>query len=223
MDFFNFTRIATPILNLLFPEKCVGCKKEGTFLCADCLVALPGAESTKLSPNTTALFAYKNNVVKKAIKILKYRGARSVAKAFAAPLYEELLAELEDALPDKNARSTLLVPVPLSSKKLRERGWNQAEWLVEETARLDENGAFEPRPDIVQKIKHTPSQTSFRNKKARLKNIKDCFAVKKPEDVRGRRMVIIDDVCTTGATVREVQKVLKAAGAKHVSILTVAH
>ena len=210
MDFFNFTRIATPILNLLFPEKCVGCKKEGTFLCADCLVALPGAESTKLSPNTTALFAYKNNVVKKAIKILKYRGARSVAKAFAAPLYEELLAELEDALPDKNPRATLLVPVPLSAKKLRERGWNQAEWLVEETARLDENGAFEPRPDIVQKIKHTPSQTSFRNKKARLNNIKDCFAVRKPEDVHGRRVVIIDDVCTTGATVREVQKVLKS-------------
>ena len=216
-------RITSFVLNLLFPEKCVGCKKEGTFLCADCLVALPGAESALLPANITALFAYRNNVVKKAIKILKYRGAKSVAKAFAAPLYEELLAGLGDALPDKNARSTLLVPVPLSAKKLRERGWNQAEWLAEETARLDENGAFEPRPDIVQKIKHTPSQTSFRNKKARLKNIKDCFAVKKPEDVRGRRMVIIDDVCTTGATVREVQKVLKAAGAKHVSILTVAH
>src|SRR3989338_10633881 len=98
----KFTRIVSVILNLLFPEKCLGCKKEGTFLCAECVTTLPGAETENLLADITALFAYKNTIVKKAIRTLKYRGANSVAKTFAGPLYEELLAGLGEDAATKN-------------------------------------------------------------------------------------------------------------------------
>jgi len=192
-------------------------------LCAECVTTLPGAETENLLADITALFAYKNTIVKKAIRTLKYRGAKSVAKTFAGPLYEELLAGLGEDGVTKNTERVMLVPVPLSSKKLRERGFNQAERLVREMAGLGGGVVVEPRMDVVRKIKDTPSQTSFRNKKSRLNNVKGCFVVVKPRDVRGRHVIIVDDVCTTGATVREIQKVLKAAGAKRIEALVVAH
>lgn len=223
MTSFNLTRIASLFLNILFPEKCLGCKKGGTFLCDECITTLPSAETESLPRGITALFAYRNNITRKAIRALKYRGARSVAKTFAVPLYEELLAELGEDGVTKKTEPIMLMPVPLSAKKLRERGFNQSERLVQEMARLGGGVVAEPRMDVVRKIKDTPSQTSFRNKKARLNNVRGCFAVVKPKEVRGRHIIIIDDVCTTGATIHEIRKVLKAAGAKKISAITVAH
>ena len=75
----------------------------------------------------------------------------------------------------------------------------------------------------VAKIKDTLPQAKVLNRKARLENIKGSFAVVKPEIVRGRRLIIVDDVITTGATVSEIKRVLKDAGARVVLGIAVAH
>jgi ComF family protein len=109
----------------------------------------------------------------------------------------------------------LLVPVPLHPKRLRRRGFNQALWLA---------GAFPQIPlarEAVIRIRHTLPQVGL-NPKERQTNVKGAFAVPDPALVQGKNLVLIDDLFTTGATVKECARVLRRAGARRVEVLTVA-
>ena len=109
----------------------------------------------------------------------------------------------------------LVVPIPLSKKKLRHRGYNQAEMIARE---LSDN----VRADIMFKKFHTKSQVEVKDKEERLANIAGSFEVRNPETIKGKKIILIDDVLTTGATMREAKKVLKSAGAKKVVGVVVA-
>ena len=112
----------------------------------------------------------------------------------------------------------LLVPVPLHIKRLRERGFNQAYLLVMRWAKRD-GVCCDGR--LLRRVRWTEPQTTM-NRKDRRKNVKGAFAVNRPEAVRGKRIVLVDDVYTTGSTVNECAKVLKKAGAEEVDVLTLA-
>lgn len=168
------------------------------------------------------LFSYHDPLVKEAVWMLKYRGNRRIAALLAMPLYDEILAFLEEYAPLTNFTAPLLIPLPLSDARRRERGFNQCELLTDELARLDGGRNFSVSKTALMKIKDTPSQTKTDSRAERLKNLHGCFAADE-KAVQGRNIIVIDDVATTGATVEEARRTLRRAGARRVIAFTAAH
>ncbi len=108
-----------------------------------------------------------------------------------------------------------MTPVPIHTRRLRERGFNQAFLLAKELSKL--NGV--EVNDILIRTRKTKSQTSL-GRAERKENIKDAFALKAGADVKGKAFILIDDVCTTGATLEECARILKENGAREVLALT---
>ena len=109
----------------------------------------------------------------------------------------------------------LVAPVPLHPSRLRQRGFNQALLLAQ---------AFPGVPlerELLARKRHTPPQAGL-NPKERRDNVKGAFGVPRPDLVKGKRILLIDDVFTTGATVKECARVLRRAGAREIDVLTVA-
>jgi len=137
-------------------------------------------------------------------------------------LYDFLIEEFSDLSVYSDFDKPILIPIPMHKKHLRERGYNQTELLAKELCKIGGDSFCILRTDILQKIKNVPSQTKLHRHK-RLKNIIGAFGVKNPEKIKGRSVVILDDVTTTGATLNEARKTLHEAGAKKVIGVTVAH
>ena len=194
-------KIFKNILAVLFPQKCLGCKKENEILCSDCLLKINRPDTPHLNGIHIAS-NYQDAVLKKALWMLKYQGVKQLAKPLAELVRERIWKKLETG-------DWLIVPVPLSKNKLRHRGYNQAELIAKE---LSDN----VRADILFKKFHTKSQVEVKNKEERLANIVGSFEIKNPETIKGKKIILIDDVLTTGATMREAKKVLKQVGAKKV-------
>lgn len=120
----------------------------------------------------------------------------------------------------------VIIPVPLHVKRMRSRGFNQAYLLARSAmaAGLGQ-GHFQQRPAIAPKllarIRPTLPQAGL-NRELRRKNIRDAFAVTRPDQVKGKSILLVDDVFTTGATVNECARILKKAGAEWVGVLSVA-
>ena len=200
-------KIFNKILTVLFPQKCLGCKKENEILCPDCLLKINRPDTPFLKGVHIAA-NYQDMVLKKALWMLKYQGVKQLAKPLAELIRERIWKKLE-------TENWLVVPVPLSKKKLRRRGYNQAEMIARELS-------YNVRADIMFKKFHTKSQVEVKDKEERLANIVGSFEVRSPRAIRGEKIILIDDVLTTGATMREAKKVLKQAGAKKVAGVVVA-
>ena len=117
-------------------------------------------------------------------------------------------------------KDSILVPVPLHWLRLLNRRYNQAAILAIETAKL---GDYICWPDVLTRTRHTPPQ-GHKNARDRHQNVAKAFDLNPSytEKISGKNIVLIDDVFTTGATLEECTKVLKAAGAASVNILTIA-
>lgn len=204
-------------LNLLFPPECLGCGQEGTYLCARCFKKLKfnGAERTAaLTTNlkTSALAGifiagdYDDPLLASLIKKLKYNFLAELSPTlgqFLTLFWQGQLA----LIPNNELTDATLVPIPLSKKRLRWRGFNQAALLAREMA-----AAFAyPLNQDLKRIKHSWPQADL-NGSERLNNIADSFAWT-GTNLDGRTIILIDDVATTGATLNEAARVLKAAGA----------
>lgn len=210
--------VFSQFLSLIFPEKCLSCGKGETALCLPCALSLPrGFPPYK---NTFVLYDYGDKLVKKAVWLLKYRNKRAIALIFAIVMRDSLLEELSELRLMKNFVSPILVPVPISAKRFRERGYNQAELIASELSRL---GEFELNASALVKSRHTESQVKTQSRRERLKNLRGSFVVKNPDKIRGRNIILIDDVITTGATLSEARETLKKAGVKTILSVAVAH
>jgi ComF family protein len=134
----------------------------------------------------------------------------------AGPL-GRLLAEKMRESPELRV-SEGIVPVPLHFWRERKRGYNQSELLAVSLGNLT---GLPVERRALKKIRPTRSQTEL-SREERIENVAGAFAVRRPETVRGRTLVLVDDVCTTGATLDACASALKEAGAKRVLALTVA-
>lgn len=170
-----------------------------------------------------AIFSYRDPLVKDLIWLIKYKRRDFAIKLAAQFVLEEILEAVSEEIAFAGNRRTLLIPIPISKDRLKERGYNQMEDVAEEIMRIGGKDCFEYSNNILLKIKDSRSQTSIKNRKERLKNVVGCFKVREPNIVGGRNVLIIDDVSTTGATLREAKKILKEAGAKEVNLLSIAH
>jgi ComF family protein len=143
---------------------------------------------------------------------LKYAGRRRAAGRLAEALLEEA------AVRSLVATSDVLVPVPLSPRRLRERGFNQSALLAHEIARRA--GKATCLDALVRRFDTVPQ--AGLSAAARRKNVRDAFAVRRRGSVSGRTVVLVDDVLTTGATALACARRLEEAGAREVRLLTVA-
>ena len=210
------------ILNIVFPVNCISCGKNGYDLCIQCLGNCPSAERES-AKWIFPLFDYRHPPIKKAIWLLKYKGKKGLANIFAEVMHGAILEELSELSVMENFHEPLLIPIPLAQKRERERGFNQALLICEKLIELDNTRTFKLEPNLLIKPKDTEHQARIEDRQKRLKNIIGSFSVKNPEKIKGRNIIIIDDVSTTGATLNEARKTLKQAGAKKIIAFTVAH
>ena len=217
------------ILEVVFPAYCVSCGKSGLDFCVKCLTESPSAERES-AKWIFPLFDYRHPPIKKAVWLLKYKGKKRLANIFAAVMYGRILEELSDLRMLENFKDAILIPIPLSGKRSRERGFNQAELICKELIKIEKSNLrhgvdvnFTLESDVLIKPKDTVHQAHIENRTARLKNIVGSFAVKNTEKLKNGNIILIDDVTTTGATLSEARKILKQSGARKIIAFTVAH
>ena len=213
------------ILPLFFPEHCVGCKKRGEILCTLCVAQARHAER-ETTRHTIAGFDYREPVIKNALWELKYKKKKHIAKVLGEELYERTLEEISNIRIFGAGRPILIIPIPLSKARMRERGYNQAELLAKAFIKNAEENVFELRTDILTKGKDTPPQARIANRNKRLQNIKGAFSFHKnfnPNEIQGRTIIVVDDITTTGGTLTEAMQMFEKAGAKKVVGCAVAH
>ncbi|TSD02684.1 MAG: amidophosphoribosyltransferase [Parcubacteria group bacterium Athens0714_16] len=217
----SIKRTIDAVLNFLFPfsetrKKIESLTPEGV---------LEKCEMAEISDdkNVLSIFSYENKLMREMIHFLKYKGNKNVAKLFAEILYSEMIERMSEMSLFENFTNPVLVPIPLSNKKFKRRGFNQIELILKELKQIDTGNIFEVNTKSLIKIKDTLSQTAVKNRRRRMENIRNCFGVINTEKINKRNIILIDDVLTTGATMREARNALIKAGAKEVFCLTVAH
>lgn len=218
------------ILNLLFPRVCLNCQREENYLCDDCLSLIeitdyqyclcekpkriierekcPRCRFHKLDFLYFAA-SYQNNLVKNLIQKFKYE---PFIKELAQPLAFLIAKHFQLFNNPPIFYDYCLMPIPLEKRKLKRRGFNQAQELAEE---LSKHLGIPVSNDVLIKKKGTLSQTELSGKE-REENIKGAFSCQNKEKIQGRKILLIDDVYTTGSTMEEAARVLKLAGAKEV-------
>lgn len=172
--------------------------------------------------------SYNNFIAKKLINQFKYE---PYIKELSKPLSSLIIAhflnletptfKIEKAIlatrdPSsdslKKNKDVILIPVPLYKNKLKQRGFNQAEEIAKELSKYLKIPIFN---NLLIKIKPTPAQVEL-DKKQRKNNIKGVFSVKNPKAIKQKKILLVDDIFTTGSTLEECAKILKEAGAKKV-------
>lgn len=188
--------------------------RQGTdHLCGACI------ESPRKFRMARAVGVYEKGLLK-AVHCLKYRGRTELA----FPLGELLLAGFfRYWSPDD---IDLVIPVPLHGKRMRMRGFNQSSLMLRDWPKRMERSGYgqnEIRFDteLLKRSKPTVPQTGL-GRRERMKNLRGAFTVPLPEKVKGRRVLLVDDVYTTGATADACTRVLRKAGATRVDVLTLA-
>ena len=232
-----FPRLAAAV----FPDLCPLCREpvsgSGVRLCPDCRASLkpiappwcpicgkPFASPTGLShpcgdcqkrrhpfARARAAAAY-SGALAEGIRRFKFHAEFSLHRFLTGLLDEAYARELDGQPPD------LVIPVPLHPNRLRKRGFNQALFLAKALCR---GRALPLQADNLRRTRDTLSQYGL-NAKQREKNVKGAFALRRPEAVAGRSVLLVDDVFTTGATARECARVLRKAQAASVEVLTLA-
>jgi len=201
--------------NFLFPKKCLGCGKKGTLFCNQCLAKLARANNTYtcqpgyfLNGSIVAL-NYQDHLVKKAILSAKYPPYLfSLIKKLCICLIETI--KLSPVYDYWLKEKFVFVPIPLSPKKQAIRGFNQAILIGQELSRAI-NLPLETK--ILLKKKNTKSQAQL-NFEQRKINIKNCFNVK--SGLKNKKIILIDDLITSGATINEAARTLKQSGAQEI-------
>jgi ComF family protein len=153
----------------------------------------------------------------KLIYQLKYGGMRNLGVF----LGETLGREIKKFFESENIKGfELLIPVPLHKTKKRERGYNQSDYICKGITNVL---SLEFAPDLIRRVKHTPSQTKL-NKEERIDNMKDAFEINALylNRISQKRVILVDDVVTTGSTLNEVINVLRETGCGDVFACTLA-
>lgn len=229
------------LLDLFFPKFCLGCQKEGTYLCDDCRALLDIAEfdyclcsmkpqrllpeakfgkcgrcqNKKLSGLYSALPYKEKQLTRKLIYQFKYKPyLKDLTKTLASILIEHFVLSGKNT--DEIWENSILVPVPLDKKRLKNRGYNQSKELADELSKILQIPVIS---NNLVKIKQTEPQMEL-SKEEREKNLESAFMVKNPAAIRPEgcpgKVFLVDDVYTTGSTMEECARTLRDAGAKQV-------
>ena len=210
------------ILNLIFPNVCGFCeRKDEDSLCKDCEYMLSKYELNRINDYRQDNHKYFDflfcalkyeNIVRNKIIAYKFGEKSYLYKTFAKIIIKNKKIYRFIKLYD------IIIPVPMYKNKESVRGYNQSALVAREIAKV---AGLEFQKKTLIKIKDTQVQSTL-NKYSRINNIKNVFEIKNEEAVRNKKIVLLDDVYTTGSTVNECSKVLKQAGAKEILVITIA-
>ena len=187
--------------------------EDNNHLCGDCLM------QPKKFRMARAAMVYDHGLMA-VIHRFKYAGKTRLAKPLGRLILDAYLQYWRDEKVD------LILPVPLHTKKMRHRGFNQSYLLIDSWKSIskpmtDDTSMIPIKTDILVRKKATLPQAGL-GRQQRLTNIKGAFKVRIPEKVFGKKVLLVDDVYTTGATVNECARMLLKAGARIVDVLTAA-
>lgn len=209
------------LLDLLFPPKCPFChrvidRREELF-CEDCQRELPwalgrqGEQKPEFTAGCLSPLFYQERT-REAVHRYKFQNCPSYSKAFGTLMAQEV----EDLWPQRSF--DCVTWVPLSEKRLRKRGYDQARLLAEEVGRqLDL-----PVERTLEKTRHTPAQSGQEGESQRRANVLDAYSMAEGVQVEGKTLLLVDDVVTTGSTLSECARILRTFGAMEVWCLTLA-
>ena len=202
---------------LLFPPKCILCGcllgDNQTDLCPDCRTQVPeiSAENRKL-PHLAKCYSlwYYEGAVRNSLLRYKFRGRRSYANAYGSLLAMRILQECPDF--------DILTWIPISRARKWRRGYDQVELI----ARVAARELNVPLVSTLNKRRNNRPQSGLKDTAARRANVLGVYRPVRPEALSGKRIVLLDDIMTTGATAGEAARVLLTAGAREVYCFTVA-
>ena len=217
-------------LAFLFPQWCVGCGKEGDFICSSCLKSLPritpplcprcgipqaGDRTCSDCKNLRAIDGIRSpfkfeGVMRQAIHQLKYGNIRALVMPLGKLLYDVLVL---NPMPGK-----VLVPVPLHPKRLKERGYNQSSLLARELSKLTNLPILD---SCLIRVRPTLPQAKTSTGAERRSNVEGAFSSHDGK-LQGKGVLLVDDVSTSGATLDACAQALKASGVTSVWGLTLA-
>ncbi|WP_439880837.1 ComF family protein [Pontibacter sp. MBLB2868] len=222
------------LISLLFPESCYACDgamaRGEKYICTNCSIKLPYTDShvhgaTELNPfqrrfwgKVPVRFAFSylhfmpKGRVQRLLHKLKYKGAQELGEHLGQR-YGSLLFDHHYA-----AHFDLIVPVPLHKDKLRRRGYNQSECFARG---LSGSMALPLQAHAIRRTIDTGTQTR-KNRLDRWQNVEEVFQVSQGQMLHGKRILLVDDVMTTGATLEACAVALLAAGAQEVSVVAIA-
>lgn len=227
----RLTFIKDAVFDLVFPRRCVGCGMVGGFLCLECWRILPRLSSPLCpkcgKPQMSGLLCANcwrergkidgirsvfpfEGTIRQAIHELKYHNLKAISITLA-----ELLV---DYLNDNSLPGEVLVPVPMHPKRLKERGYNHSSLLARDLGNLTNLPVIE---DCLIRLKNSPYQARAATVIERRQNVSGAFLCRDAR-LKGKRIIIIDDVCTSGATLEACALALKNGDAISVWGLTLA-
>jgi ComF family protein len=230
-----FTDISGLVFDTLFPIYCLSCKSQASeYYCADCVKKLslvlaqaclvcrkpslagfthPGCRNS-ITPNLSFnLYDYHDKNISKGIILGKYKFITKIYKQLGIELALTIKQQFDFILNDID----YIVPIPLARLRQRWRGFNQAEILAEKLSLVSEIQIMK----LLLRKKNTKTQKDL-PQEARFKNMRGAFGIAPNIEINGKNIILIDDVCTTGATLRQAVKTLKQAGANKVNCITLA-
>lgn len=218
-------------IEALFPSLCAGCGKEGGFFCRNCTRRLPylkgpvcGAcgrplatagvcpECRRVPPaiaSVKAPFEFEG-AIRSAVHQLKYKDIRALAPPLAGFLYAYIR--------ENGIQADVLVPVPLYKSRLKERGYNQSELLA---ARLGKLTGWSVVTDALERVRDSAPQARAASASERRRNVEGAFSCRS-QALQGRAVLLVDDVCTTGATLNACAQALKQIPVSSVAAIAVA-
>ncbi len=217
----TWQKIRTFLLDCLYPPSCLSCQRLENFLCHDCQHGIefiwqnPSQRSlaNSLGPlyfDQVCILAQLQKPLSLLIYQLKYAGAKNVAPYLAELLWQHL----------KFPPADYLTAIPLHPEKLRERGYNQAAAIAQHLAELSQI----PYLDCLERRRYLTAQAQVSHQKKRIERMQGVFLLK-PEvktQLTNKKILLLDDVFTTGATVNMASQALRLAGPQQISILAVA-
>ena len=218
------------LLDLVFPKRCVLCGAFGKYICNNCFSKIEFVEKPvcpvcqrqaiggkthpkcvgKFRPDGLVVACRYKGAIKLAIKKVKYKWIYDIEKVLVDLLASQIW---KFDLP----KNLILVPIPLYKNRKNWRGFNQAEILAKTLAKKFKVGYSA----ILFRNRETKTQVGL-SREERKKNIKGAFSLSQGANVNGRDFLLVDDVYTSGATIREAAKVLKSSGARNVWAMAVA-
>lgn len=222
--------------NLIFPVECVVCGQDGCYWCDSCKNKIQyldeqiclfcnknqtttGICESCLSQTALAeiisVAKYKDTVLEKVIHELKFNYLEKLAEDLANLLSLKIIQKQKAV----ELSQAVLIPIPLHKKRFLQRGFNQSELIAKI---ISAKFNCELKTDILYRQKSTSQQAKL-DRQQRLENIKQAFRCWQPDTIKNRIVYLLDDVFTSGATMNEAAKVIRACGAQKVIALVVAH